>query len=88
MIIGIPKETLFNESRVAGTPDILSKLTKKGFDIQVESRAGLIAGFTDDQYNALDHVKTVSSDEVFQSDILFKVHPPTSDEILKMKKDA
>ena len=88
MKIGIPKEILFNESRVAGTPDILSKLTKKGFDIQVESGAGALAGFTDQNYEAIDHISICNTETVFQSDIIFKVHPPTEDEILKMKKGS
>ncbi len=47
MIIGIPKERQAGEMRVAITPKTVQRLLKKGFIIQVESEAGILAGFND-----------------------------------------
>ncbi len=50
MIIGVPKEILEGENRVAVVPDVASKLIKAGFEIHIEKDAGLKAGFTDSAY--------------------------------------
>ena len=40
MLIGIPKEILSEEKRVAATPETVQKYIKMGFNIEVESSAG------------------------------------------------
>ncbi len=50
MIIGIPKEIMEGENRVAIVPEVVTKLIKKGFEVQVEKNAGLKAGFPDGKY--------------------------------------
>ena len=50
MIIGVPKETYPGERRVALVPMVLPLLTKAGFEVLVESGAGLQAGYPDAQY--------------------------------------
>ena len=50
MRIGIPKESLTGETRVAATPKTIAQLTKLGFDVAIESGAGERASFTDEQY--------------------------------------
>ncbi len=50
MIIAIPKEITPGEQRVAATPDSVRRLIKKGFEIHVESGAGLGATFKDSDY--------------------------------------
>ena len=52
MVIGIPKEILEGENRVAIVPDVASKLIKSGFQINIEKDAGLKAGFTNDKYES------------------------------------
>ena len=41
MKISVPKETKLKENRVALTPDVVKDLIKKGFEVQVESGAGI-----------------------------------------------
>ena len=48
MLIGIPKESLQGETRVAATPDTVGKLLKLGFEVAVQSTAGDKASFTDE----------------------------------------
>ncbi|HFL2714594.1 TPA: hypothetical protein ACGWTM_003408 [Legionella pneumophila] len=46
----VVKETRENEKRVALTPQVVQRLTKKGYRILVEESAGLNSGFADDEY--------------------------------------
>jgi NAD(P) transhydrogenase subunit alpha len=48
VIIVIPKEIFPGENRVACVPDVASKYIKAGFEVHVESNAGLNAGFTNE----------------------------------------
>ena len=77
MIISIPKEIMPGENRVACVPDVVPKLIKAGFEVQIEKNAGLSAGFTDDQFK-IAGAKIVDSVEMLFSsaDILLKVKSP------------
>ncbi len=50
MIIGIPKESLAGETRVAATPATVTQLIKLGYAVQVESGAGAASSFSDAAY--------------------------------------
>jgi NAD(P) transhydrogenase subunit alpha len=50
VIIGVPKEIYPGERRVALVPAVLPTLTKAGFEVQVQSAAGLDAGYPDSAY--------------------------------------
>lgn len=50
LVVGVPKETLQNERRVALSPAGVQALVKQGFNVQVESGAGDEAKFSDQQY--------------------------------------
>ena len=50
MLIGIPKERLPNESRVAATPKTVEQLIKLGFSVTLEHDAGKRASFDDESY--------------------------------------
>src|SRR6185295_16657736 len=50
MIIGVPKETYPGERRVALVPSSIPPLIKSGLRVQIESKAGLEAGFNGDAY--------------------------------------
>ena len=52
MRVAVPKETRPGEKRVALVPDIISKLTKAGLDVVIESGAGVAAEFSDAQFVA------------------------------------
>ena len=80
MLIGIPKESLKGETRVAATPDTVTKLIKLGFEVAVQSNAGADASFDDAAYTAAG-AKVLRGREVWQSDIIFKVNAPSDEEI-------
>ncbi len=93
MIIGVPKEILPGENRVALVPDVASKLIKKGFEIIIEEDAGNKANFTNDAYRNAGAKVVKTADEVFSgADIILKVQRPLEkdgvNEIAKMKKGS
>lgn len=87
MKLGIPKEIKFLESRVAGVPDTVKKLTAMGFDVLVEKGAGSGASISDEALAGAG-AKIVSASQAFGADVIFKVRPPEGDEIRQMKKGA
>src|ERR1700722_15006624 len=87
MNIGIPKEIRAGETRVAATPDSVKKLIKKGFQVQVAKGAGLSATYTDAAYTAAG-ATLVDQSAALACPTVLKIHKPTADEILKMKKGA
>jgi alanine dehydrogenase len=51
LIIGIPKEDSFNEKRIALTPDAVSVIVANGHEVNVETRAGEGANYSDKDYS-------------------------------------
>lgn len=87
MRIGIPKERLANEARVAATPKTVEQLLKLGFTVAIESGAGKLASFDDADYEAAGAVITNTGD-VWQSDLILKVNAPAEDEIALMHEGS
>lgn len=83
MRIGIPKETRVGEARVAITPEIAKKLIGKGFSIDIETDAGLAAGFHNDDYVAAG-AELVDRAQALTAEIVAKVRKPDGDEIAAM----
>ena len=74
MIIGVPKETYPGERRVALVPMVIPTLTKAGFEVLVETSAGLQAGYPDSQYTEKGARITTSRAELFQkADIVIQI---------------
>ncbi len=70
MLIGVPRELLDGETRVAATPKPLSR-SKLGFDVLVEQDAGFKASFEDNTFlNAGANIGT--QQEVWNADIILK----------------
>ena len=87
MLIGVPRELLENESRVAATPKTVQQILKLCFDVIVEHDAGFKASFEDQAFLEAG-AKIGTSAEIWQSDIIFKVNAPTDEEIAQMKEGA
>ncbi|MCC8381307.1 Re/Si-specific NAD(P)(+) transhydrogenase subunit alpha [Xenorhabdus sp. PB30.3] len=85
MHIGVPKERYPNEARVAATPSTVEQLLKLGFNVVVESGAGHLASFDDNAYQKAGAV-IAENNEVWQSDIIFKINAPEESEISLMKE--
>ncbi len=87
MRIGIPRERLANEARVAATPSTVNQLLKLGFTVSIESGAGHLASFEDSAYEQAG-AEIVSRESALAADIVFKVNAPDSDEISLLKEGA
>jgi NAD(P) transhydrogenase subunit alpha len=82
LTIGIPREVFAGEKRVATVPDVVEKLIKLGFAVADESGAGEAANFSDDVYRTAGAEIIDSAARLWaQSDIVFKVRGPNSDEV-------
>jgi len=85
--IGVPREIFPGEKRVATVPEVVEKLIKLGFTVSVESGAGDSANFNDEAYRAVGASIAGSAQELWAtSDIVFKVRPPTADEVGLMRE--
>ncbi|WP_037034053.1 Re/Si-specific NAD(P)(+) transhydrogenase subunit alpha [Rahnella sp. WP5] len=84
MRIGVPRERLTNEARVAATPKTVEQLLKLGFTVAIEQGAGKLASFEDSAYEQAG-ASVVSGDDVWHSDIVLKVNAPENDEIDKLQ---
>ena len=74
MIIGVPKETYPGERRVALVPLVIPNLIKAGFQVLVESNAGLQAGYPDAQYLEKGAEIVVSRSDLFgKADIILQI---------------
>ena len=83
--IGVPREIFPGEKRVATVPDVVAKLTKLGFGVIVETGAGDLADLSDAAYREAGATIAGSATELWSSaDIVFKVRPPTADEVALM----
>jgi alanine dehydrogenase len=84
--IGIPKESSFQENRIALTPDAVSLLVHNGHTIVIEHNAGVGANFTDKEYSDAGAEIVFSIEEVYNTDIIIKIEPPTKTELKLLKK--
>ncbi len=86
VIIGIPKETSFQENRVALVPEAVGLLVQNGHSVLIESDAGKAAHFPDNEFSDQGGQIVRSAEEAFKSDIILKVNPPSEREIEMLKK--
>ncbi|MCP9762051.1 Re/Si-specific NAD(P)(+) transhydrogenase subunit alpha [Lacihabitans soyangensis] len=85
MKIGVLKETKLLETRVALTPDTVKQLLKKGFEVAIETEAGLQSSFSDQDYVAAG-ASIGSKTEISQSDVVLKVNSFTEEEVGQLKE--
>lgn len=83
--IGIPKEITFQECRVPLTPAAVSYFVNNGHHVVIESNAGKGSNFPDKLYADVGAKIVSSHEEVFKSDIILKIDPPTEKEIDMMR---
>ena len=86
LTIGLPKETSFQENRISLSPDSVSLLTHNGHKIIIENNAGEGANFSDKEYSDAGAEIVFSKEEVYESDVIVKIEPPTKQELKLLKK--
>jgi H+-translocating NAD(P) transhydrogenase subunit alpha len=88
MVIGVAREKRNKENRVALTPDITKDLVKKGFNVHVETGAGLLSFYPDDAYVNAGASIAKREQVIAQSDVLLQVNAPDVKEIGQMKRGS
>ncbi len=86
MKIGILKETIKNDKRVAISPTVAKKLIEIGFECMVQENAGLSSSFKNSDYSKAGVIINSKNDIFKTADILIKINPFDNDELEKLKK--
>ncbi len=83
LTVGVLKETLQSETRVALTPEITGKLQDLGVSIVMEHGAGAGSQLLDSEYEGVEFAD--SNGVLEKSDLLFTVQPATEHAVDKLK---
>ena len=87
MIVGVPKEIKDNEARVGVTPAGVKALTEAGHKVLVETQAGTLSGFPDDDYqNAGAEIVGDAAYAWGKADMVVKVKEPIESEYAYFRK--
>ena len=79
--IGIPKETAFQENRIALTPEAVGVLISNGHDVVIEHNAGEAAHYRDRDYSEAGARIVYDKAEVFKSPVLVKSAPVVEEDL-------
>jgi len=85
LLIGIPRETSFNENRIALTPEAVGVMVANGHRVVVETKAGDGASYTDKDYSDAGAKIAYDKKEVFECNILVKSAPVSESECELLK---
>lgn len=85
--VAVVRETSSNERRVALTPEVAKKLKGKGATVLIQSGAGDPASFPDASYKDAEVVGDAAA-TLARADVLFKVQPPTLEEIAQLREGS
>ena len=84
MLIGVARETVAGETRVAATPETVKKLTAQGHSLRVESGAGVAASVTDAAFEAAG-AQIVDAAGALGCELVLKVRSPEAGELAQMR---
>jgi len=87
MRVVVPKEIREGEKRVALVPDVISKLTKLGYEVTIESGAGVHSQASDDLYRSAG-ASVVSGDVLSGADVVLSVQPLNPAQMKTLKSGA
>lgn len=77
MIIGVPKEIMQGENRVAAIPETVKKMVDKGFSVLFEKGAGMGSHYMDEAYEEAGAELVQDAEEVFaRANVILKVKEP------------
>lgn len=87
MLIGVPKEIMNNENRVALTQGGVHELVEAGHTLLVQSGAGVGSGITDEDYRAVGAELVDEAAEVWErAEMILKVKEPVGEELSLMRE--
>jgi alanine dehydrogenase len=85
LVIGIPRESTYQENRIALAPEAVSVLVQNGHKVLIETRAGENAFFPDREFAEAGGELVYSHEEVFKANLVLKVAPLTDKELELVK---
>ena len=85
--VGVLRESLPGETRVALTPDVAKKLKAKGVNLLLERGAGVSSGFSDEGYAGADFADSAGL-VLANADVVLTVQPPSMDVVRQLKPGA
>jgi len=89
VLVGIIKETLEGERRIAAVPETISKMVKSGMEVLVETGAGNESFISDADFEAAGaKIAPDAASVLSQSDLILKVNKPTVEEVNNIKEGA
>jgi H+-translocating NAD(P) transhydrogenase subunit alpha len=83
--VGVPKETVDGERRVALVPEVARHLTGMGLEVIVEPGAGQAALIPDAAY---EEAGATMAGDPWSADVVLKVQPPSAEEIGRLGSDS
>jgi alanine dehydrogenase len=83
--IGIPKEVIMQEKRIALVPSSVATLVGRGHQVIIEAGAGEKSNFSDHNYAEAGAEIAYSPEPVYKASVILKVAPPTLSEIQLMR---
>ena len=87
MIIGVPKEIKNNEYRVGLVPSSVREIIQQGHDVLIETKAGLGAGISDEEYHDVGAKLVAQPREIFENaDMIVKVKEPQASEYKMLRQ--
>ena len=84
LTVGVAKETFPLEKRVVQSPESVALLVKSGFNVQVQAGAGEASKYSDAAYEEAGATIVKGAAEVWKSDIVLKIRPPTKAEVTQL----
>ncbi len=84
--VGVPREISLQENRVALKPESVDLLVKNGLQVWIEKDAGESANFHDHEYSEAGAKIVYDRKEIFKSNVILKVLPPTMEELEMMNQ--
>ena len=83
MVIGIPKESLIGETRIAILPADIKQLSSDKLTFIIEAGAGNGSFISDEDYSSVG--AEIVSDVYSGSDLIVRINPPSDEELSKFK---
>ena len=85
--IGIPKETAFQENRIALIPEAVGVLVNNGHDVVIETKAGIGSKYSDNDYSEAGAKIAYDKAEVFKAPILIKSAPVVEEDLPHLQQN-
>lgn len=89
MKIGIPVETVSGETRIAMVPGMVKAFTRLEHEVIIQKNAGAGSFISDEEFEKAGARLSDDAKSLFaEADVIFKVQPPSADEVKLMKNGA